>query len=292
VIRVRCLALATSALVIAPSLMAGQERGAALTSMTVDGSAETLVRAFDSLHYRLDSVRASRMAPRIFLEALPGDMHTVSPVQTKTSLFIRLLLPLTLEANARTAARRDSLKAVLNRGAWTARDSAWVRALAEEYRGTLTDRDDLLARVDAVPPSLALAQGADESAWGTSRFAREGNALFGEHTHGKADAGLVAGSGKKDIEVEAFPALLDGVLAYMHNLNSNPAYQTLRDVRARERAQHEVLSGSAVAEGLKSYSARGEGYVQTLQSIIRAHELHALDSVTLRPGPGLVIATE
>jgi len=149
-----------------------------------------------------------------------------------------------------------------------------------------------VGRVDAIPISLALAQGADESAWGTSRFAREGNSLFGQHTHSKGEAGLVAGSGKKNIQVATFPTLLDGVLAYAHNLNSNPVYAELRQVRAQERAQHDVLSGSAVAEGLKSYSARGEDYVHTLQSIIRAHHLHEFDDASLEAGSGLAVSNQ
>jgi Bax protein len=103
---------------------------------------------------------------------------------------------------------------------------------------------------------------------------------------------LVAGSGKKNIQVATFPTLLDGVLAYAHNLNSNPAYAELRQVRAQERAQHEILNGAAVAEGLKSYSARGEDYVHTLQSIIRAHHLHEFDDASLEAGSGLAVSNQ
>ena len=276
----------------APGSLVGQQ-GDAAASIDLHGSASALAHLFDSLGYQLDSVTASKEAPRVFVSTLPGDMASMNPVQAKVDLFIRLLLPLALEANERIAAQRDSLLALQERaGEWSAAESSWVSALAEEYRGSADQLDDLLARVDAIPVSLALAQGADESAWGTSRFAREGNSLFGQHTHSKEEAGLVAGSGKKNIQVAAFPALLDGVLAYAHNLNSNPAYAELRQVRAQERAQHDILSGSAVAEGLKSYSARGEDYVHTLQSIIRAHHLHEFDDASLEHGPGLAASNQ
>ena len=275
-----------------PGSLVGQHRGAPV-SIDLHGSAGALAHLFDSLGYRLDSVAASGEAPRVLVSTLPGDMASMAPVQAKTDLFIRLLLPLALEANERIAVQRDSLLALQTRsGGWNAAESSWVTALAEEYRGSADQLDDLLARVDAIPVSLALAQGADESAWGTSRFAREGNSLFGQHTHSQGEAGLVAGSGKANVEVAAFSTLLDGVLAYAHNLNSNPAYAQLRQVRAQERAQHEVLSGAAVAEGLQSYSARGEDYVHTLQTIIRAHHLHEFDDASLEPGPGLVISNQ
>ncbi len=275
-----------------PSSLIGQYRDAP-ASIDVHGSASALAHLFDSLGYQLDSVVASKEAPRVFASTLPGNMASMSPVQAKTDLFIRLLLPLALEANERIMAQRDSLLALRKReGGWSAADSAWAWALAEEYRGSTEKLDDLLARVDAIPVSLALAQGADESAWGTSRFAREGNSLFGQHTHSQGEAGLVAGSGKKNVAVAAFPTLLDGVLAYAHNLNSNPAYAQLREVRAQERAQHEVLSGAAVAEGLKSYSARGEDYVHALQSIIRAHHLHQFDDASLVPGSALAVSNQ
>lgn len=275
-----------------PGSLVGQHRDAP-TSIDLHGSASALVRLFDSLGYQLDSVAASNEAPRVFVSTLPGDMTTMSPVRAKTDLFIRLLLPLALEINERIAAQRDSLLDLQKRvGGWSTAESSWVSALAEEYRGSADQLDDLLARVDAIPVSLALAQGADESAWGTSRFAREGNSLFGEHTHSKGETGLVAGSGKKNVQVEAFLTLLDGVVAYAHNLNSNPAYAELRQVRAQERAQHDILSGSAVAEGLKSYSARGEDYVHTLQSIIRAHHLHEFDDASLKHGPGLAVSNQ
>jgi len=275
-----------------PGSLVGQHRDAP-TTIDLHGSARALAQLFDSLGYQLDSVAASNEAPRVFASTLPGDMASMSPVRAKTDLFIRLLLPLALEANERIAAQRDSLLALQEKsGGWSGAESSWVSALAKEYRGSADQLDDLLARVDVIPVSLALAQGADESAWGTSRFAREGNSLFGEHTHSKGEAGLVAGSGKKNIQVAAFPTLLDGVLAYAHNLNSNPAYAELRRVRAQERAQHEVLSGAAVAEGLKSYSARGEDYVHTLQSIIRAHHLHEFDDASLEPGPGLSVSNQ
>jgi Bax protein len=275
-----------------PGSLVGQHRDAT-TSIDLHESANALAHLFDSLGYQLDSVAASNEAPRVFVSTLPGDMASMSPVQAKTDLFVRLLLPLALEANERIAAQRDSLLALNKKsGGWSATESSWVSALAEEYRGSADQLDDLLARVDAVPVSLALAQGADESAWGTSRFAREGNSLFGQHTHSKGETGLVAGSGKKNVQVAAFPTLLDGVLAYAHNLNSNPAYAELRQVRAQERAKHEILNGAAVAEGLKSYSARGEDYVHTLQSIIRAHHLHEFDDASLEPGSGVVVSNQ
>jgi Bax protein len=138
----------------------------------------------------------------------------------------------------------------------------------------------LLRRVDAVPPSLALAQAANESAWGTSRFAREGNNFYGQWCFVK-DCGLVPAAREDGAahEVAGFDSAKESVERYMHNLNYHPAYIELRSIREALRDQEEPVTGLKIAAGLMSYSERGEAYIEELNSMIRFNDLHEHDTI-------------
>jgi Bax protein len=133
-----------------------------------------------------------------------------------------------------------------------------------------------------IPPSLALAQGAEESGWGTSRFAREGNALFGQRIF-KGTRGIVPNKREqgKRYRVRAFDQLIDGVKAYADNLNTHPAYQLLREARAKRRADNRVVDGAALVPTLVKYSERREKYVETIKLIIRANGFLLYDKARL-----------
>jgi len=131
----------------------------------------------------------------------------------------------------------------------------------------------LLARVDVIPPKLALIQAAKESGWGTSRFARSANNLFGEWCFSEG-CGVVPASrseGRRH-EVESFDSVQDAIASYVRNLNSHPSYAPLRERRAALRAAGEAPTALALADGLGRYSERGEAYVQEVKSMIRHNE--------------------
>ena len=145
------------------------------------------------------------------------------------------------------------------------------------------DFDALLKRVDIVPPSLAIAQAAEESGWGTSRFAREGNALFGQRAYKASKKGIVPKERPDgtNFRVRAFDHLIDGVKAYVHNLNSHFAYEDFRDLRATLRAETGHIDGYALAGSLLRYSERGEDYINTIRVIMRVNSLQVFDSAKL-----------
>src|SRR5690606_19969249 len=122
---------------------------------------------------------------------------------------------------------------------------ARLASLAEEYGVPDRDIDKLLLKVDIVPPSLALAQSIEESGWGTSYFARTGNALFGQRGWGSDTPGMAPAVQKAGdtFRVRAFPWVLDAVKAYVHNLNTHPAYAELRRLRAEAREKGSPPSG-------------------------------------------------
>lgn len=163
-------------------------------------------------------------------------------------------------------------------------ERASLLEIAEEYRLDATQMDDhqlldeLMKRVDVIPTSLVLAQAANESAWGMSRFAREANNIFGQWCF-DAGCGLVPARRHSSAthEVRAFDSVQASVNAYFRNLNTNQSYEDMRAMRAQMRAQGRSLDSIVLARGLTRYSERGMAYVTELQDIIRINRLSALD---------------
>ena len=257
-------------------------------------SVGTLVELFGRVDYRLDGVRVGdRRVPRILVDRIPADLYRVASADTRKSVFIRLLLPMVLYANERIRDERARVTVLRVRfeargGRLAADERAWLLALGERYGVEGVDFKELLRRVDEIPPSLAIAQAAEESGWGTSRFVREGNAVFGQRTftEGKGLVPLRRDEGKTH-EVRAFNKPLDSVVGYMSNLNSHFAYDAFRLVRERQRRTMGQLDGYALSGTLNRYSERGEAYITTIRSIIAGNALHQFDGVLLGNGEAL-----
>ncbi|SDG38429.1 glucosaminidase domain-containing protein [Roseospirillum parvum] len=261
--------------------------------LVMDGriTAAELRRHFLAVGYTLNEVRqGSGDVPRLFVDQVPPDLKGMNDIQLRKSLFFRLTLPLVLRVNEEIAVERGRLLDLAQRldqgGELAAADRVWLKRLAGKYglkaEGGKIDMAELKKRVDGIPPSLALAQAAEESGWGTSRFARQGNALFGQWTMDE-EAGLVPADRPDGAShaVRAFPSLLHGVEAYMRNLNTHAAYRGFRDRRAVLRETASRLDGYQLAGTLTSYSERGQEYVETLRTIISANELKTLDHAWL-----------
>jgi Bax protein len=264
--------------------------GPALRRVRVRAAAE-LEQLFAEYHYRLDGLRAPAGAgvPRLAVLSLPRDMAKLDDSEARKGLFLRTLLPLVLQANLELRRARGKVMAALDAqaaGRLAATDALWLEAVAQWYGAAPGDAADLLSRIDAVPPSLALAQAAQESGWGTSRFALRANALFGQRSWGDDAIGLAPIEAvREDFKVRAFPDLMSAVRAYLHNLNSHPAYSELRDQRARARALGLPLHALELVRGLESYSEEGPDYVAALSELIRSNSLEALDGLRLRSVP-------
>ena len=143
--------------------------------------------------------------------------------------------------------------------------------------------DDLSRRVDIIPPSLAIAQAAIESGWGTSRFTTEGNALFGQWSEDKDDSMIPARrDAGRTYAIKRFSTLLGSIKAYMRNLNSHRAYRKFRAARAKSRAAGKEIAGPPLAKLLGSYSQRGPEYVRALTSIIEINQMASLDRAILK----------
>jgi Bax protein len=248
------------------------------------GSAGELKRALERANFRLDAVRDGAAVPRIYVAALPPDLPEIAQVDTRKRVFLRSVLPLVLLANEELRQRRArmlDIAARLQAGQDVSiADRAWLDALAEHYELAHGDLDALKRRVDAIPPSLALAQAIVESGWGTSRFALEGNALFGQRVWSNAALAMTP-ERNRSVRVQAFIDLMDSVRAYMHNLNTHPAYAALRAERARLTAAGETPGGHHLAHGLEDY-AEIDGYVDKLFALMRHNALADLDAARLQ----------
>jgi Bax protein len=243
---------------------------------------------FNSIGYDLDAVRLGKTSvPRVLLARVPDGLADMRRIDRRKRVFISLMLPLVLEANERVLRQRVRIllyQAKLATGrALSATQKKDLDAIAAVY-GVSPDRiDRLLSRVDAVPPSLALAQAAIESGWGTSRFVREGNAPFGQWT--TADQPGIVPSARKEgktHKIRSFDRLIDSVHSYLSNLNTHRAYGDFRARRAEMRNSARPLDGYGLVPGLRAYSERGGEYLTLLRQVIRTNALGALDDARLR----------
>ena len=217
--------------------------------------------------------------------ALP-DFSTYTDVKAKKTAFFGYMLPLVEARNLHIQGQREQLLAVAERAqdVLSEQDAKTLAELAAAYRMTDADMtstdlvEELLIRIDTVPPSLALAQAAVESGWGTSRFAVQANNLFGQWCYEKG-CGLVPNQRNSGAnhEVAKFANVSDAVHSYTRNINTHSAYKDLRVSRAGLRKDDETLSGHILAEGLLRYSERGKDYVHELQAVIRINKLAPYD---------------
>lgn len=264
-----------------------EPRNAQYTGMT-GVSVAGLVALFERADYRLDSVRKGEIAvPRILVDAVPHDFGQIRSPAKRKRVFIQMTLPLVLYVNERILDQRRRLANVRDEIARSgriadSRDRLWLDSMARLYGLDAPDIDALMTRVDVIPPSLALAQGAEESGWGTSRFVREGNAIFGQRTFTEG-AGLVPArrDDGKSHEVRAFDWLIESVASYVVNLNSHFAYDAFRRERAEMRRASVAIDGWALAGTLDRYSERREAYIETIRAIIDINRLRGFDRVRL-----------
>lgn len=240
-------------------------------------SAARLDAAFGRMGYRLDAVAHGAKVPAVFLPSVPVDLDELPEADAKKHVFLRVMLPLVLVVNEEIAEDRRRLDAMASGRA--PRDEAWLAELAARYGVDTATPAQLLRRVDEVPPSLALAQAAEESGWGTSRFVREANNLFGHVGDSVVPEGDTDGP-----RMASFASLHEAVRAYVHNLNTHPAYEALRRARAAARARGAFPDGHTLAGTLVNYSERRGAYVDTIRALIRANRLPRFDHARLDRG--------
>ena len=250
---------------------------------TVSLNAETTINLFEDLNYDLKGVRAGQKVKPIYLTKLPKDLKTLGDTKKKRELFIKIVLPLILAENNKIIEDRKKLFKILGKSFNTVGERVWLKRRFKEYKIGDKDLSKLKMRMDIIPVSIALAQAANESGWGTSRFALEGNALFGQWTWSKKGISPKNKDPDQSHKVLQFQILKASVRAYKNNLNTHNAYQEFREARAQIREEDMPIIGSDLTKYLKAYAAIGEKYVKILDDIIENNSLTDFDKAILLP---------
>lgn len=234
----------------------------------------------------LDS--ASELTPPDKVTQLP-DFSSIEHIPDRKEAFYELLMPMIEWRNHQLSAMRETvlqMQEQLDLGENLSTEQqrrleklrVHFRVSEDNYSSAEEALEVLKIRVDVVPSAMVLAQGAAESGWGTSRFAVEGNNIFGQWCYRKG-CGLVPGSRSEDMshEVQIFETVNEAVATYFRNINTNRAYRELRQLRSELRAQDQPLTGTALVEGLQRYSSRGQAYIEELRELIRFNDLEDVE---------------
>jgi len=250
---------------------------------TISLNAETTLNLFEDLGYDLKGVRAGQKVKPIYLTKLPKDLKTLGDTKKKRELFIKILLPLVLDENKKITEDRKKLFKILGKNFNTAGERVWLKRRFKEYKIDDQDLAQLKMRMDIIPVSIALAQAANESGWGTSRFALEGNALFGQWTWSKKGITPKDKDPDQSHRILQFQILKASVRAYKNNLNTHDAYKEFREVRAQLRQEDKQITGLDLTKYLKNYASIGEKYVRILEDIITNNSLTDFDKAKMLP---------
>ena len=250
---------------------------------TVRLSASTIAELFKSTDYNLDDVRKTKLVKPISLSLLPEEIKQIENIKKRKDLFIQIILPLVIAENNNIKSDRNKLFNILNKNQNTINENNWLNLKFKQYGVVNKDLSTLKIRMDEVPVSMAIAQAAKETGWGTSRFAQEGNALFGQWTwtgEGIKPAGADNNSTHK---VMKFKVLQASIKAYQRNLNTHSTYKDFRSARAQLRDKGQRLDSIILTEYLDKYAETGKKYVKILQQIIRQNHLEDFDDAKLLP---------
>ena len=247
-------------------------------------NASTVKELFKDTDYSLKNIRETKQVKPVKLSLLPKEIKNIQSTKEKKELFLEIILPLVLEENNRIKLDRKKLFSILNKNNNTDQEIRWLNSKFKQYGVVKKDLATLKIRMDEVPVSLALAQAAKETGWGTSRFAIEGNALFGQWTwsgEGIKPAGADSSDGNH--KVMKFKVLKASVRAYQRNLNTHNSYREFRLARAIMRDNEEELDSLTLANYLDKYAATGKEYTEVLKKIIQQNALKDFDKVKLQP---------
>ncbi len=245
--------------------------------------ASVLYQLFEDTNYKLSDVRINKIAKPVEIGKLPYELKEIQNTKKRKNLFIQIVLPLILEENNKILLDRKKLFAILNKNNNSKSDTEWLNKKFNQYGVSNKNIPVLKRRMDIIPPSMAIAQAAKETGWGTSRFALEGNALFGQWTY--TDKGIkpaAADKGSKH-KVMMFNVLKSSVRAYARNLNTHKSYKKMRYLRAIQRDNHGKLNSLELVEHLDRYAETGKEYTIILIKIIEQNKLTDFDDVKILP---------
>ena len=242
---------------------------------------ETVLNLFKDVEYDLGKVRSQKLVKPIYFTQFPRDLDALQSTKLKKETFIKIVLPLIVAENERILEDRDKLISLSKKKFTTDLEKQWIRQKLLEYKVKKGNLKELIARMDIIPTSIALAQAAKESGWGTSRFALEGNAIFGQWTWSGQGIAPLDRESNKNHKILKFPILRASVKAYQNNLNTHKSYSKFRQKRSTLRDKNKKIRGLELTETLNNYAQTGTEYTKILNQIIKQNRLMDFEPVRL-----------
>tara|TARA_B100002052_G_C15864029_1_gene591470 strand:+ start:465 stop:1973 length:1509 start_codon:yes stop_codon:yes gene_type:complete len=242
---------------------------------------ETVIQLFKDVDYDLRTVRRDKLVKPIYFTQFPRDLDDLQSVKLKKETFIKIVLPLIVAENEKILDDREKLKVLKEKKFTSDLEKQWLRQKLLEYKVKKGDFKELMYRMDMIPVSIALAQAAKESGWGTSRFALEGNAIFGQWTWSGQGIAPLNRESDKSHKILKFPILRASVKAYKNNLNTHKSYAKFREKRNQLREKNKRITGLALTGTLKNYAQTGSEYTKILNQIITQNRLSDFELVKL-----------
>ncbi len=238
---------------------------------------------FKDVNYNLKDVRDTKLVKPIDIGLLPNEIKNIRNTKKRKDMFIKIVLPLIVKENNKIRVDRKRLFTILNKNSNTDIEKKWLEKKYKQYGVRKNDLSTLKVRMDEIPVSLAIAQAAKETGWGTSRFALKGNALFGQWTWSGEGLKPKNADKGKDHKVMKFHSLQLSVRAYLRNLNTHSTYKNLRKARTELRNQNKPLDSFILSKHLDKYAETGSQYIEVLQKIIEQNNLKDFDEARLLP---------
>ncbi len=242
---------------------------------------ETVLNLFKDVEYDLGKVRAQKLVKPIYFTQFPRDLDALQSTKLKKETFIKIVLPLIVAENERILEDREKLLVLSGKKFTTDLEKQWIRQKLLEYKVKKGNLKELIVRMDIIPTSIALAQAAKESGWGTSRFALEGNAIFGQWTWSGQGIAPLDRESNKNHKILKFPILRASVKAYQNNLNTHKSYTKFRQKRLALRDKNKKIKGLELTETLNNYAQTGSEYTKILNQIIKQNRLMDFEPVRL-----------
>ncbi len=246
-------------------------------------SASTIEQLFKDTNYNLDDIRKNKLVRPVALTWLPREIRMIENTKKRKELFIQIVLPLILQENNNIRLDRLKLFNIINKSNNSNVEKKWLDKKYKQYGVVSKDLSMLKIRMDEIPTSLAIAQAAKETGWGTSRFAQDGNALFGQWTWSGEGLKPKEADKSKGHKVMKFNVLQASVRAYQRNLNTHKSYKAFRKARADLRDTNQPLDSIYLSEYLDKYAETGQQYVNILKKIIKQNVLKDFDDARLLP---------
>ena len=242
---------------------------------------ETVLNLFEDVNYDLKKVRFEKIVKPIYFTQFPKDLDEIQSVRLKKDTFIKIVLPLVVAENEKILDDRYKLLKIIGKKQTDDNEKQWLRQKFLEYKVKKGNIEELKIRMDIIPSSIALAQAAKESGWGTSRFALEGNAIFGQWTWNGVGIEPLLKDKSKNHKILRFPILRASVKAYKNNLNTHKGYVKFREKRKQLRDRNKKIHGLALTKTLENYAQAGSEYTKILAQIIVQNRLMDFEPVRL-----------